>query len=552
MPVTQPRLGVVIAALTAGLAAPAAARAQFVDRSVVVDGGEAPAPTPAAPAASASGERLSAEPDEASRLELRLTLSSFLYRESGDDAAPLVDGGEPLDDASPVRRFFGDLRLELGVDRLGGGDAGLRFDGRVRQTTSERYQAGASAGAEYELRTLAYRHRLGATELRLGRQLVEEVGATRIDGAAALQRLSGSWTAILFGGAYPRRGSRSLDTDYPAIRRDDGTTGAPLVPLAAGAGVSYRTAALHGDVGVGGILATQEVSGVERAAAHRGFATASGYWRPAPAFALYHHAVLDVVGPVGVQLTSGNLGIDAFPLPSLQLSASIDHVDSELLEIAARNLLAEPDPAAMGVVQNEAVLVRVAQDQARLGASLALGHGRFQLSASASLDRRPAIEVPLEDGSAVSFPEATMAHARMALVDRRAPGGLRVELSADLLAPVGDDPPTRSRGAMGRLAVGRTSDRGGLEVDVMVQRFRDLGPSGGCPGLDPLACYGTATSRAAQAGILASLRAGRDWLVLLDGHVGVRDAESTTAGASVSWPRVLSLAAFARLQWRYE
>src|SRR5262249_27702795 len=72
-------------------------------------------------------------------LDLRLTLSTFLFRETGADAAAIVDQGAALSNASPVRRAFGDLRTELSA-------GGLALDARVRQTTSERCQAGASSG----------------------------------------------------------------------------------------------------------------------------------------------------------------------------------------------------------------------------------------------------------------------------------------------------------------------------------------------------------------------------------------------------------------------
>jgi hypothetical protein len=74
-------------------------------------------------------------------LDLRLTLSTFLFRETGADAPALVDQGATLQNASPVRRYFGDLRAELSA-------GGLVLDARIRQTTSERYQAGASGGGE--------------------------------------------------------------------------------------------------------------------------------------------------------------------------------------------------------------------------------------------------------------------------------------------------------------------------------------------------------------------------------------------------------------------
>ncbi len=78
-----------------------------------------------------------AAPDD---LDLRLTLSTFLYRETGDDAAALVDQGATAANASPVQRTFGDLRMELT-------SGGLFADGRVRQTTSRCLPCDASSGA---------------------------------------------------------------------------------------------------------------------------------------------------------------------------------------------------------------------------------------------------------------------------------------------------------------------------------------------------------------------------------------------------------------------
>src|SRR5262249_38569203 len=152
-------------------------------------------------------------------IDLRLTLSALLFRETGADAPAIVDQGAPLPNASPVRRSFGDLRAELSA-------GGLAIDARIRQTPSERYQAGASGGGEYEPRTLDYRLGGQATSLTIGRQVIEPVGATRIDGVSLTRQLTGGLAATLFGGAYPVLGSRSLDTDYVRVRDPDGRDGA--------------------------------------------------------------------------------------------------------------------------------------------------------------------------------------------------------------------------------------------------------------------------------------------------------------------------------------
>ncbi|HEX8114776.1 MAG TPA: hypothetical protein VF516_43900, partial [Kofleriaceae bacterium] len=369
-----------------------------------------------------------ARPADASRagddaIDLRLTLSTFLYRESGADAPALVDQGATLPNASPVRRTFGDLRTELAA-------GGLTLDARIRQTTSDRYQAGAAGGGEYELRTLDYRLGTLATSLTIGRQVIDAVGATRIDGAALSHRLTGGLSATVFGGAYPALGSRSLDTDYvhaPSPGGPSGGDGALVVPVTGGLGVAYQAPDYHGDLGIAAVRVVQDVPDATAAERSRVFTTSSGYWRFGAPLDAYHFAVLDLAGAGGVHLTNGSVGIDARPGAGVQLSLALHHVSTDVLQIAARNLLSDPDPSAIGIVQNNLAVTRISQDVARAGASIALAAQRFELSASGGLHRRPEVSVALADGSgAVVFPEARSADATLSILDRRSLGGLRV------------------------------------------------------------------------------------------------------------------------------
>jgi hypothetical protein len=489
----------------------------------------------------------SPRPDD---LDLRLTLSTFLFRETGADAPAAVDQGAALPNASPVRRAFGDLRTELSA-------GGLVLDARVRQTTSERYQAGAAGGGEYELRTLAYR--VGqATQLTVGRQFIDAVGATRIDGVAVTRALTERVAATVFGGAYPVLGSRSLDTDYVHARNPDGSDGSRLVPVTGGLGVAYRTPSYHGDVGAAVVRVAQDVPDAPADEKSRVFTTSSGYWRFGAPVDVYHFALVDlggVAGGSGVRLTNGSAGIDVRPVASVQLTASVHHVATDVLQITARNLLSDPDPSAIGVVQNNLAVIRVSQDAARAAASVALADQRFELSASGGVHRRPAVTVQLPDGSgAVAFPQARSADATFAVLDRRSLGGLRTQLSASLTYPVGRGLANRARGTLVRLSAGRTfsQQRGQIEADVMAERFRDVDAATGMcmTSLDAFACYGTSRTVAVQAGALASWRLGREWLVLADVHAGYRDVHSTSIAGPIAWPHVYSLSSFIRIQWR--
>lgn len=486
------------------------------------------------------------EPDP---IDLRLTLSTFLYRETGDDAPAIVDQGAALPNASPVRRYFGDLRTELAT-------GGFALDARIRQTTSARYQAGASAGGEYEVRTLDYRLGSATTSLTIGRQRIDAVGATRIDGLAVTRALTGGLAATVFAGAYPALGSRSLDTDYVRVRQPDGSDGALLVPLAGGLGVAYQAPDYHGDLGVAAIHVAQDVPGAPADERSRVLATSSGYWRVAAPLDVYHFAQLELAGAGAVGLTNGSLGVDARPVTALQLTASLHHVSTDVLQITARNLLSDPDPSAIGIVQNNLAVTRISQDVARAAASVALAEQRFELSASAGIHRRPEVRVALADATAaVVFPEARSADATFSILDRRSLAGLRAQLSGTLTVPVGGGTASRARGTLVRLAVtrGLAAQRGEIEADVMAERFRDVDASTGMcmTSLDAFACYGTSTTQAVQAGALATWRIGREWLLLADAHAGVRDVRSASVAGPVAWPRVLSITSFIRVQWRY-
>ncbi|MEZ4402555.1 MAG: hypothetical protein R3B06_21205 [Kofleriaceae bacterium] len=539
------RGAVVAGSLLAGsLLAVGQARAQFVDRTIVVDQAAAPAP---AATADDRPETLATTDGEPVPVEARLTLSSFLYRESAAAATPLVANGAAPAGASAARRLFGDLRGELTVTGVGGG--ALHADGRVRQTTAARYQSGAVGGDEYEVRELTYARALGKLELRLGRQIVDAVGATKIDGVALAVPV-GRFTGTVFGGAYPVRGSRSVATDYQTAPSVAGGT-TPVVPLVAGGGVAYQRPTLHGDLGLAGVIAPWDVAGTTAADRQRVFVTTGGYWRPHPSVDLYQHGVVDVVASDGPRVTEASVGLDVWPTSTVTLSLSGNHVSNELYTLAARDLLAEPDPAATGQVENGTTIVRVAQDSARASASLAVAQARFQLTAGVGLHRRPGTTVIATGGAAVEFPSAAMGELTVAAVDRRSLGGTRVEASATALTPVGTAAATRSRGVSARLAVTRARRSHELTLDLTADRFVDLGDGDGCTTLDLMRCFGTATTRGLGAGGQLSLGAGRDWLVLFDLRGGVRATDARFAMADQAWPSLLWGSAFARLQWRY-
>lgn len=486
------------------------------------------------------------EPGPAS-VDLRLTLSSFLFRETGRSAEPVVVMGSPVPSASPVGRYFGDLRVELT-------DETFALDARVRQTTSERFQSGAAGGGEYEIRTLRLRAGTRTSSLYVGRQHVEAVGSTKIDGLAFDMKLSDRWSSTAFGGAFPQLGSRSVATDYPEIEQPDGSFGSALIPIAGGLGASYAYDKAHGSVGAAAVHVMQDVQGGAASERSRVFFTANGYARPASWLDLYHFALVDVAG-TGGGFTNGSIGVNTHPTEALQVSASFHHVSADLLEVAARNTLADPDPMALGIVQNDTTVVRVSQDHARVGASLALASGRFEISGQTGLRRRPRVDVQLADGSGVfAFPAVESADVTLSVLDRRSVANLRTSATAILIYPMGDELPNRSAGSLARIVAARSfaGSRVEVELDAAAQRYQDVAADGACTSsLAVTSCFGRVTVSAAQVGVLASWRLGREWLVLVDSHLGVRDMTAASVQGKVDYPTMYSLTAFARVQWRY-
>ncbi len=310
----------------------------------------------------------------------------------------------------------------------------------------------------------------------------------------------------------------------------------------------------------------QDLPGATSDEKTRVFAASSGYWRPSGALDIYHFALVDVAGGNGAALTNGSIGVDARPIADLQITGAFNHVSTDLLQIAARTVLVDPDPTAIGVVQNDIAIYRISQDMARAAATVALAQRRFELSLGAGYRRRPGVSVALADGTgAVLFPESRAAEVTMRVLDRRSLGGTRIALSGTLSEPVGTST-TWSRGTIARASVGKTfaEQRGEIEADVMIEKFQDAGRGTACTALDPLSCYGTASTSGGQAGALATWRVAKEWLLIVDGHVGYQqsgshylvpmdaaDPASPLVDLPVNWPRVLSVTGFVRVQWRY-
>ncbi len=326
--------------------------------------------------------------EEATLYQGNLTSSTFYYSESGGDAAGGIGAGG-TGAASQYSRLFTDLRAQLDARHISGGRWQARVDVRGRfasNPTDEsgavgsddlRLQSGLTGQSELEVRELWVTRPGDRFDVFLGRQFVPDLGALKIDGVRVDYAKSDRVTLLGFAGAYPARGSRSIDTDYPVLKRANGDELGRTPPIAAGAGAAYRTVLSYGSFG-GGVVAPL------KAERPRVFVTSSGYLRSSPRFDFYHFALIDLVSEGGFGANNLSAGINFRPSPSLRTTLSANHVDTETLQVQARTFL---EPSDASVIRNDAAVRRVSSNQAQAGVSASLGRNQ-DIEASVSLTAR--------------------------------------------------------------------------------------------------------------------------------------------------------------------
>lgn len=160
----------------------------------------------------------------------RVSVTGSFYAEQQLNAA---DNGASL--AMPGQILLGDLRLRLDGQNVAG-RLSFRTDARLRATADldfeQKFQepAGSSllspiqsslsargylGGPEYDLRELFLGVKITArSQLQLGRLIVTEADALKLDGLRVQLVVSPNWELSLFGGGYPNPYSRSLPSDY--------------------------------------------------------------------------------------------------------------------------------------------------------------------------------------------------------------------------------------------------------------------------------------------------------------------------------------------------
>lgn len=486
-----------------------------------------------------------------------LTSTSFLHRENAGVATPLSTGTQGAENAAPFMRMFTDLRAQLDARHVKGGNWDARVDARLRYSAKGdgeyNLQSGTFGGNEYDLREL-YLVRGGArTDVSLGRQIVLDLGGIKIDGIRIDRAASQKWTYLGFAGLYPVRGSRSITTDYPPARIAGGTRGGRILPGAVGGGAAYRTQQAYGALGAVAIASLTKDTATQTNESPRLYLTANGYWRPRITLDLFHYAVVDLVGANGAALTNLSLGADWKPAPRMRVTALVNQTDTETLNVQAQARLQEPQP--LGVTfNNEVFVARLSTLSARLGLSVSLGAtGRFEISTSGAVRRRPDLTLTTSDGTTkVTVAAAQTAEVMLQAVDRRSILGLRISGSVLRSFGVGNNF-ARTSSLIARLSAERelAEGKGDLSGSLGYSSSSDDNIGVTCDGVTLSTCWGSAKSRTISLEGAGSYRLGRSWLGIASLELANQSLQVTDAMKLVPQPGIIMVTALVRLSYRF-
>lgn len=557
MPVAGPFSGaraarIAVAALgTAVCAAPAAAQESGSDRFFFT-------------------EKESEQDLESTTYDGSLTSTSFYYRESGAQAAPLSPGTTGPLVASPFDRVFTDLRGQLRALHIAGSKVDFHADVRGRYTTSHvnedangdprevPFQSGRLHGNEAEVREL-YLTRDGENfDVTLGRQFMLELAAVKFDGLRVDKDAGKKWRYMAFAGAYPTRGSRDVREDYPVLDADLTMAGVQpggrIVPITGGGGASYRYEGFYGAFGLVGILPLADDRETGQIEETRVFGTANGYWRQSANLDLYHYVVLDALGAGGAGFTNLTLGANWQPRQTLRVYGQINRVDTETLNVTAQTQLEEPDPQAGTAIQNNIEVARISSESARVGVSASIKN-RFEVATSGTVRRRPELRIETaDDAMVVVFPAAQAADITVTAIDRKSIKDLRLALSVTRSMGIGNVNLYRSKSTIARLDGQREIMDGKAQVEGAFTYIdsKDDNRGATCNLSQIETCYGAAEVKSFSLSGTGFYRVGKKWFAIASLALGRQLMSATdSAGDLQSQPAVTTANLFVRLAYRF-
>lgn len=488
-----------------------------------------------------------ADTEEATLFQGNFTSSTFYYSESSEQAEGAAGAGGTTT-GSQFSRLFTDLRAQLDARHIRGGRWQARVDARFRLTTNPadvsgsnredtKAQSGLTGENELEVRELWITRPGDRYDIFLGRQFVPDLGAIKIDGVRVDYAKSDRVTLLGYAGAYPLRGSRSITTDYGVLKDSNGDELGRTPPIAAGAGAAYRTAMSYGSFG-GGTVAPL------KGETPRVYVTSTGYLRQSPRLDLYHFALVDLVGEGGFALNNLSAGINYRPVPALRATLSVNHVDTETLNVQAQTFL---EPNDTSIIRNDAAVRRISSTQGQAGLSVALGQTQqLEGSVMVAYRRRPDVTVPNGMGT-FTFTASQSVEVGWQVVHRNL---LRARIGADgVRAYSVGDASSRATYLAFRAFASREfkQGRGNWEAEAGYAVARDDGM------LEGDLTFGRSKTKTLSAAGTVFYRVGPAWFVMGSASLGrlTLASKPVLTNPSVEDSPVTQLSAFLRAAYRF-
>jgi hypothetical protein len=506
-----------------------------------------------------------------------LTSTSFAYHESGGTLAPAQGQVGDVPSASGYSRLFTDLRLQTDFRHI----ATSRWDARIDVRGRVVNDPGSTTGSGFTPQTQATSQSgfLGKDELEIkelwlvrngvrsdvffGRQFVPDLGGVKIDGLRVDYASSAKFTLLGFGGLYPIRGSRSIETDYQPLKSNPAANGsrddAGRFTGAGGFGAAYRTLDAYGSFG-GVVLAPLSSE------SPRVFGTSSGYWRYGTKLDFYHFVILDLLGANAVNAGFTNLsaGVNYKPDQRLRGTLSVNRVDTETLNVQAQAFLANPDLKA-NVIQNEAYIQRIATNEGRGSLSAGLGElQRFEITTAIAYRYRGALTLTAPPGqtdaagapvptATFALPAAQSVEVYGAITDRRSIKDLRLGVDAARIFGVGSSTYQRTSSLTLRASASRelADGHGEWEAEVAYNSTKDDSAGKVCAPNDLLTCSGAAQSTIVSVGGNLYYRFNRDWFAMGSLFINYTAITHVDMMTSVADPAVIGLTGFLRIAYRF-
>ena len=389
------------------------------------------------------------------------------------------------------------------------------------------------------------RRRGEKVDFALGRLIVPEADALKLDGARLWWRMAKHWDASLYAGAYPNPFSRSILNDY-----DGGFA------IAGGLDATYTYDKIWGSFALsssyfsgnddGGPLpasindpaSTAGVAGKIQREASRTWVTWTDYVRLLSWLDIFTDLVLDVTGSAGVNLTRLDAEAIVRAGKHVTIRVGYDHLSSFAIEMWLTKLLSSRVNHTAGTIENNLVVNRTARDQ--VYGNLDFGFGKASIFAEGRYRKRALVSLADDPQFVVTGNQVAPGiawDATLGIRDRGTVWGLRPALWGMVLADY------RSKGALLGVELGRSfaDERFSVDLAFLYSQTVDQGANNptvaSCLGVNtiPLVynnCYGTRAGATYETGLTLSAAPSLHWFMFLDYRV----VANTSGGYIVAPP----------------